>query len=171
MGHACRKNKLYWAAQEVGRVERTIYLLRWISDPQLRANVTGGTNSVEGYHALSKWLHFGGEVIQENDPEEQQKRVRYLGLVTSAVIFWNVVEITRILNDLAAEGYPVKKEYLPFLKPYLTRQLKRFGDYTIHTELVPGHIDYSLGLSPKRPPRPIQAALPFLAEAEEHVEK
>jgi TnpA family transposase len=87
LSHYSRKNRLYLAAQELGRVQRTAYLLRWISDLSLRSGVTAGTNSVEGYHALTKWLQFGAEgVIQENDPDEQQKRIRYLGLLASALI-------------------------------------------------------------------------------------
>lgn len=88
-------------------MQRTIYLLRWISDISLRSSVTAGTNSVEGYHALTKWLQFGAEgVNQENDPDEQQKRVRYLGLLASALIFWNVVEISRALDVWSVKAIP-----------------------------------------------------------------
>src|SRR5215211_2067053 len=165
LGHWSRKNRLYVAAQEVGRVKRTMYLLRWISDAALRSGVTAGTNSVEGYHALTKWMQFGGEgIITENDPDEQQKRARYLGLLTSALIFWNVAEMTRVIGDLVEEGYPVQQEDLAFLSPYLTRHIKRFGDYTLHTELTPGPIAYALDLARQRPATAIQITLPFLQE-------
>jgi TnpA family transposase len=60
---------------------------------------------VEEYHALTKWLQFGTEgVIQEND--EQQKRIRYLGLLASALIYWNVVEISRAIGELVSQGIP-----------------------------------------------------------------
>jgi hypothetical protein len=96
---------------------------------------------VEGYHALTKWLDFGVEgMIQENDPDEQQKRIRYLGLLASSLIYWNVVEISRAIGELVNQGYPVNKADLAYLSPYLTRHIKRFGDYTIHTELAPGPI-------------------------------
>jgi TnpA family transposase len=62
---------------------------------------------VEGYHALTKWLQFGTEgVIQENDPDEQQKRIRYLGLLASALIYWNVIEISRASANWSAKGTP-----------------------------------------------------------------
>ena len=48
LSHYSHKNRLYLAAQELGRVQRTVYLLRWISDLSLRSGVTAGTNSVEG---------------------------------------------------------------------------------------------------------------------------
>lgn len=53
----------------------------------------------------SKWLFFGGDgVISENDPEEQEKRIKYNDLVANAVIFQNVVDITLILWSLMKEG-------------------------------------------------------------------
>jgi len=143
-------------------VQRTTYLLRWISDISLRSCVTAGTNSVEGYHALTKWLQFGVEgVIQENDPDEQQKRVRYLGLLASALIFWNVVEISRAIEELVSQGYPVNKADLAYLSPYMTRHVKRFGDYTIHTDLAPGPIRHDLSLTRNSPGWAVQQELPF----------
>jgi TnpA family transposase len=166
LSHYSRKNRLYLAAQELGRVHRTIYLLRWISDLSLRSGVTAGTNSVEGYHALTKWLEFGVEgMIQENDPDEQQKRIRYLGLLASSLIYWNVVEISRAIGALVSQGYPVNKVDLAYLSPYLTRHIKRFGDYTIHTELAPGPIPHELSLTHKSPGRAVQQELPFAVEA------
>ena len=39
------------------------------------------------------WIFFGKEeIITENDPEQQEKRVKYLHLVASAVILHNAVE-------------------------------------------------------------------------------
>jgi TnpA family transposase len=45
-------------------------------------------------------------VIQENDPDEQQKRIRYLGLLASALIYWNVIEISRASANWSAKGTP-----------------------------------------------------------------
>mgnify|MGYP003394432982 CR=1 FL=1 len=168
LGNWSRRNRLYQAAQEVGRVQRTIYLLRWISDPALRSSVTAGTNKAEGYHALAKWLQFGNEgIITENEPDEQQKRARYLGVLTSALLFWNVAEMTRVIGELIAEGYPVRVEDLPFLSPYVTRHLKRFGDYTLHRDLAPGPIAYDLALSRPQAVPAMQITLPFLPERDD----
>ena len=103
LGNYSRKNKLYLAAQEVGRVDRTIYLLKWISDVPTRHEVTAGTNKAEEYHGLAKWIRFGGEgVIAENDPDEQQKRVRYVSLVAAAIMFQNAVDMTRAIKQPGA---------------------------------------------------------------------
>src|SRR5712671_5878469 len=37
-----------------------------------------GPNKVEAYNGFAKWLFFGGEgIIAENDPEEQEKMIKY----------------------------------------------------------------------------------------------
>src|ERR1700731_52660 len=71
-------------------------------------------------------------------PTRSKSWIRYLGLLASSLIYWNVVEISRAIGELVNQGYPVNKADLAYLSPYLTRHIKRFGDYTIHTELAPG---------------------------------
>jgi Tn3 transposase DDE domain len=167
LGHSSEKNKLFLVAQEVGRVIRTIYLLEWIDNSKLRREVTATTNIIESYNAFAKWLSFGGEgVMAENDPDEQQKRLRYNDLIASAVILHNVVDMTRILAQLKAEGQQILPEDLNFLSPRLTSSIKRFGDYSLDLARPP-----EPWLENQPPPRkgpdraPHQSVLPFVKQA------
>ncbi|MDA1763596.1 Tn3 family transposase [Bacillus cereus] len=46
-------------------------------------------------------MFFGRDgIITENDPIEQEKRIKYNNLITNSVIFQNVVDITIILWQL-----------------------------------------------------------------------
>ena len=116
-------------AEELGNVDRTMFLLEWISNQLMRQEVTAMTNKVEGYHSFSKWLRFGGEVVAENDPDEQQKYIRYNDLLASAVILQNVIDMSKIIADLREEGWTITEEDLSFLSPYVTPGVKRFGEY------------------------------------------
>ena len=49
--------------ESVPRVVRTVFLLQYLSDPQLRQQITDRTNKVEAYNGFAKWLFFGGEGI------------------------------------------------------------------------------------------------------------
>ncbi|MGQ4669182.1 Tn3 family transposase, partial [Metabacillus halosaccharovorans] len=139
------KNRLYKAFRELGRVVRTVFLLKYISDIKLREQITASTNKVEAYNGFSKWLFFGGDgVISENDPEEQEKRIKYNDLVANAVIFQNVVDITLILWSLIKEGYKFSREDLVMLSPYLTRHIKRFGDYVIDLQNIPQPVEENI---------------------------
>lgn len=139
LGNYSRKNRLYKAFRELGRVIRTIFLLNYISESKLRRQITAATNKVEAYNGFSKWLFFGGDkVITTNNPEEMEKRIKYNDLVSNAVIFHNVVELTNIFQQLQREGYLIDKKDVSCLSPYLTSNIKRFGDYLLDlTELPP----------------------------------
>ncbi|MFE4370928.1 Tn3 family transposase [Streptomyces sp. NPDC056835] len=70
-----RKNAIYAAFREVGRVIRTVQLLRYLSDAPLRRRVTAATNKVESFNRFSQWIGFGNRgVIADNDPIEQERR-------------------------------------------------------------------------------------------------
>lgn len=142
LGNYSRKNRLYQAFQELGRVVRTVFLLQYISDMKLRQQITAATNIVEAYNGFSKWFFFGGfGIIANNDPIEQEKIIKYNDLVANAVIFHNVVDLTEILRDLLKTGYLITREDVAALSPYMTSQIKRFGDYLIDRETVPKMLD------------------------------
>jgi TnpA family transposase len=141
------KNRLYQALQELGRVGRTMFLLRYISEPAIRQQITACTNIVETYHQFLDWLHFGKDgVITENDPDEQEKRLKYLDLVASAVIFQNAVDISLAVQALSAEGYPIDRKALATLSPYPTDQLKRYGDLVVDMETIPQPFESAINL-------------------------
>lgn len=137
LGSYSRRNKLYHAAQALGSVIRTTFLLNWIGSRELRQEVTANTNKIESYNGFSKWLSFGGDVIAENDPDEQQKRLRYNDMVASSVILQNTVDMMRILQKLAREGWQFTDEDVSFLSPYLTSNVKRFGEFNLKLNRPP----------------------------------
>ncbi|MEG0672316.1 Tn3 family transposase [Clostridium sp.] len=145
------KNKLYQAFRELGRVIRTIFLLQYISDIEMRQQITSTTNKVESYNGFSKYFSFGGEgIISENDPDEQEKRIKYNDLVSNAVILQNVVDMTHILKQLATNGVEFSKSDVASLSPYLTRHIKRFGDYVIDLKNIPNAIDMAVSIPMKQ---------------------
>ena len=88
-----------------------------------------------------RYAYFGEGIIANNDPEEQEKIIKYNTLVANAVIFHNVVDLTEVLQQLKREGYLIEREDLEALSPYLTNQIKRFGDYLIDMNALPRALD------------------------------
>jgi TnpA family transposase len=147
LGNYSRKNRLYQAFQELGRVVRTVFLLQYISDMQLRQEITAATNKVEAYHGFSKWFFFGGEgVVANNDPVEQEKIIKYNDLIANAVIFHNAVDLTEVLHRLKREGYLVMRSDVAALSPYRTSHIKRFGDYLLDLDHLPPALDEGMVL-------------------------
>ncbi len=133
-----RKNKLYFAFQQLGYVVRTQFLLEYISDVELREAITDATNKVESYNRLSEWASFGSLIlVASNDEDEMEKAIKYNDILTNSIILQNIVDMTDIFGQLILEGYDVKKEDVGSLSPYLTGQIKRFGDYDVDLMIVP----------------------------------
>lgn len=137
LGSYSRKNRLYFAAQELGNVIRTGFLLEWIGSRELRQEITANTNKIESYNGFAKWLSFGGDVIAVNEPDEQQKRLRYNDLVASALILQNTVDMMRTLGNLRHEGWQITEDDVSFLSPYQVAHVKRFGEYSLKLKRKP----------------------------------
>lgn len=132
LGTYSRKNKLYFAFRELGRVVRTMFLLNYINDIELRRTIHAATNKCEEFNGFAKWLFFGGEgIIAENVRHEQRKIIKYNQLVANMVILHNVQSMSQVLKDLQQQGYQIDEDALKALSPYRYSHINRFGDYLL----------------------------------------
>jgi TnpA family transposase len=137
LGVYSRKNSLYKAFSELGRVERTLFLLDYMSNAVMRQQIRAETTKVESYHHFTDWIAFGGPVLRSGDPVEQEKRIKYRDLVANAMMLHNVVDMTNVLRALQQEGVSVTPEVVSHLSPYLTEHIKRFGQYVLDMDTQP----------------------------------
>ena len=146
LGTNSRKNKLFQAFSELGGALRTRFLLQYLSQADLRTSIHAAINKSETFNKFAKWLSFGGEMtgIASNIRDEMRKRIKYNHLVANCVIFHNVVELTRVLNQLHAEGHQFAPETISALSPYLTWHINRFGWYHLDSKRQPLPIDFEL---------------------------
>jgi hypothetical protein len=142
-----RRNRVYRAFRELGRVIATIMLLRTISDPEMRERTGRAMTMVESYNGFAKWLFFGNEgVIADNDPDEQEKAIKFNDLVANLVTVSTTLDISAALRQLLAEGYLVQVEDLASISPYQKDNVKRFGDYILDMSAAAGDLDGHLEL-------------------------
>jgi len=147
LGTNSPKNKLFQAFHELGCVVRTGFLLQYLSDVDLRSMAHAASNKSEAFNSFAKWLSFGGEgVISTNNRDELRQIIKYNHLIANCLIFYNVVEMSRILNDLMQEGILVEPEAVAALSPFLTQHVNRFGRYSLDLERNPPDIDYELNV-------------------------
>jgi hypothetical protein len=105
-------------------------LLRYISQASLRQHIGKATNMVESFNRFSKWLNFGNHgVIAENDPDEQEKAIKFNTLIADLVMFSTVIDMSTVINQLRAEGNPASRADLAIISPYQQDNVRRFGDY------------------------------------------
>src|SRR3546814_3601390 len=71
LGPYSRKNKLYWAFRELGKAVRTLFLLRYIDDVEVRNTIHAATNKREQSKGFVKCAFFGGEgIISDHVPHD-----------------------------------------------------------------------------------------------------
>jgi TnpA family transposase len=147
LGTYSRKNRLYQAFSELGRVIRTGFLLRYVLDADLRSTIQGATNKSEALNRFLKWTFFGGEgIIMENSRDEQRKAIKYNHLVANCLIFHNLCSLTRLAQTLEKRGESVPEDAIAAISPYLTEHINRFGDYTLNLAKKPPQPDYGYTL-------------------------
>ena len=110
-----RQNKLALALQELGRIERTLFMLDWLESPRLRQRRHAGLNKSEQRHALAHVVcTFKQGRIADRGQEAQQFRASGLNLAIAAIVYWNSTYIATDvvpINSQARErlGYPTQK--------------------------------------------------------------
>jgi len=131
LGSYPRQNSLAIALRELGKIERTIFMLYWYMDPALRRRVTTGLNKGEARNALAKAVCFNrlGE-IRDRSYENQRHRASGLNLVTAAIVHWNTVYLERAVNALKEHGIQVDDNLLQYLSPLGWEHINLTGDYT-----------------------------------------
>lgn len=141
LGTASRRSRLYRAFRELGRVERTLFLLRFVSSAEVRRTIRAETTKIEAYNDFLDWVTFGGPVVKSGDPVEQEKQLKYASLVANAVMLSNVADLSRVLTDMGRDGHPVTPELVACTSPYMRRHVLRFGKYTLDMDSLPEPLD------------------------------
>ena len=92
LGAYRQQNRLYLALGEIGRIERTLFMLDWIENADLRMECHAGLNKGEARHSLARavFAHSQGRIHDRSDAA-QQKRAMALNLVIAAITFWNTI--------------------------------------------------------------------------------
>ncbi|WP_322748037.1 MULTISPECIES: Tn3 family transposase [unclassified Frankia] len=135
LGNHSKRNRIYKTLRELGRVVRTVTLLRYLSEPGLRDQITAITNRTEAFHGCATHLMIGGRLIGHNDPDYQERVVTFNELIANCAIYSTALDITDAANALAAEGHLVDPDDLATVSPLITRTIRRFGDW--HLDLTP----------------------------------
>ena len=125
-----RQNQLDLALQEIGRVERTLFMLDWLESPALRQRCQAGLNKSEQRHALTGAIcTFKQGRIADRTHEAQQFRASGLNLVIAAIVYWNSTYIADAVAHLRAIGEPAPDELLAHVSPVGWGHIAFSGDF------------------------------------------
>ncbi|HKH67301.1 MAG TPA: Tn3 family transposase, partial [Reyranella sp.] len=123
-------NALARALRALGRIDRTLFALQWLSDPELRRRSHAGLNKGEASNSLRRavFFHRQGE-IRDRTFENQSFRASGLSLLNAAIVHWNTVYLDRAVQHLRAQRITVPDDLLAHVAPLGWEHIALTGDY------------------------------------------
>ena len=123
-------DRLARALTALGRALRSLYLLRYIHEEDLRGRMQLQVNRGELRHKLARRLFFANQgAFQTGDYEEIMNKATCLSLLSNAALVWNTVQMSGIIDQLRASGETITPEELGRISPLAFSHIIPNGTY------------------------------------------
>lgn len=134
LGSYSRQNSLATALREMGRIEKTIFILNYISDESLRRKIQRGLNKGEAMNGLARAIFFGkqGE-LREQTIQHQLQRASALNIIINAISIWNTLHLTKAVEYQKQSG-SFNEELLHHMSPLGWEHINLLGEYHFNSE-------------------------------------
>lgn len=125
-----RQHDLAIALREVGRIERTLFIINWLLDSDMQRRAQVGLNKGESHHALKNALRIGrqGE-IRDRTTEGQHYRMAGLNLLAAIIIYWNTKHLGKAVEQRKREKLDYSAELLAYTSPPGWAHILITGEY------------------------------------------
>lgn len=125
-----RQHDLAIALREIGRIERTLFIIEWLLDTDMQRRAQIGLNKGEAHHALKNALRIGrqGE-IRDRTAEGQHYRMAGLNLLAAIVIYWNTKHLGHAIAARRRAGLDCPPDLLAHISPLGWAHILLTGEY------------------------------------------
>lgn len=97
-----KDHPLYQAIKEFGRIIKSIFILTYFDDVELRQRVEKQLNKVELSNKFSKAVFFANnQEFKQGDAEEQKIATTCKVLIQNAIVLWNYLYLSQLLTNNA----------------------------------------------------------------------
>lgn len=125
-----RQHELALALREIGRIERTLFIVNWLLDADMQRRAQIGLNKGEAHHALKNALRIGrqGE-IRDRTSEGQHYRMAGLNLLAAIIIYWNTKHLGHAVAARKRAGLECSPDLLAHISPLGWAHILLTGEY------------------------------------------
>jgi len=125
-----RQHELALALREIGRIERTLFIIDWLLDADMQRRAQIGLNKGEAHHALKNALRIGrqGE-IRDRTVEGQHYRMAGLNLLAAIIIYWNTKHLGQAVTARNHAGLGCGEQLLAHISPLGWAHILLTGEY------------------------------------------
>jgi TnpA family transposase len=120
--------------EELGKLDRSSYLLRYGTDMQMRRFVVPETSKREHWNKFTGEVQAFGDLIREKTIEDQDEVFWFLTVIQNAIVLWNALSIENILN----KGLKVVSiDDLKHMLPTMTGHINFVGKFDVDLQRKP----------------------------------
>ena len=125
-----RQHELAVALREIGRIERTLFIIDWLLDADMQHRAQIGLNKGEAHHALKNALRIGrqGE-IRDRTAQGQHFRMAGLNLLAAIIIYWNTRHLGHAVDSRRSDGLDCSANLLAHISPLGWAHILLTGEY------------------------------------------
>lgn len=128
-------DRLTKAFTNLGRIIKTEYILRYLTDKELRQTVQRQLNKGEYRHKLPRWIFFADQgEFTTGDYEEIMNKASSLSFVSNAILYWNTIKINDVVEQLRQQGENIDDETLSHISLLPYKHVLPNGTYFIEDE-------------------------------------
>ena len=129
-----RQNGISTALREMGKIEKTIFILDYLSSEELRRRIQKGLNKGEAMNGLARAIFFGkqGE-LRERTMENQLQRASALNIIINAINIWNTLYLEKAIEYRKSEG-DFNEDLIANISPLGWEHINLLGEYTFNSE-------------------------------------
>jgi TnpA family transposase len=96
-----KSHPLYRALKELGRIHKTIFLLKYFDDSEYRQRIEKQLNKGELWHKFAKDVWFGNnQEFNVGERESQELALSCRNLIQNTIVLWNYLSLTKKLSQL-----------------------------------------------------------------------
>ena len=124
-----QSHPLYRALKELGRIHKSLFMLKYYDESDLRSRMQKQLNKGELWHKFAKDVWFGdNQEFRVGEKSEQEIALGCRTLIQNAIVLWNYLELTKRLSLMD------KKQALEVLSAISSNHVISWKHINIHGE-------------------------------------
>ena len=139
------QHPLYQALKEFGKIIKTLFILQYVDDSELRQSIEKQLNKLEHAQRFAKAIAFGnGQEISQAEKEDQEITAECRRLIENSVVCWNYLYLT---HKLTKSNPGEQTELLKAIKEgsiITWRHVNFYGEYDFSAEKLKDSIGFNL---------------------------
>ncbi|APD08189.1 transposase for transposon Tn1546 [Flavobacteriaceae bacterium UJ101] len=126
-----KQNPLYKGLKELGKIYKTIFILRYYSEVELRQSIEKQLNKVELSHQFAKAIFFGNnQEFKVGTKEEQELALGCRHLIQNSIILYNYLFLSEKLSEIKEkEEYETTLEQIKQSSVMTWYHINLYGEY------------------------------------------